>query len=228
MPEPDFFDRLLARTAPGTGPGTGAVPVRPRLAQLFERAEPVVVDQELHVPPRVPGRAEPGPGPLAAAHTPAPPPAAPPSEAAPVTAPTRSAEPPGPASAVAGPVRVAALLPVRAAGEPRRTEIRSVNETITERRIPVAAAPHQGPAGGESPAPPVGPEASPRPGPRPRAAATQPRRRPRRAPDPQPVTVRIGRVEVTAAAPETPSPQRKPVTRAEPAVSLADHLGGDR
>ncbi|MCO1582434.1 hypothetical protein M8C13_42480 [Crossiella sp. SN42] len=227
MSEPDFLDRLLARCLPGAGLPTDATPVRPRLAQLFERGEPAAAEPGSAEPPRATTPGVVGPGSPAAAPSAVPPPAAAPS-AEPVPAHSPTAGPSATASAGAGPVPTPALPPVRTVVEPVRHEIRSVHEkTITERRIPVTAAPVHGPADVESPAASAGPAAPPRPGPRLRAAVTSRRGR---APEPAApsVTVTIGRVEVTAALPETPARQREQPRRAEPAVGLAEYLGGDR
>ncbi|MCK2242400.1 MULTISPECIES: hypothetical protein [unclassified Crossiella] len=226
MTEPDFLDRLLARCLPGAGLPTDATPVRPRLNQLFEPSVLAAAEPDPAEPPRATTPAVAGPGSPAAAPRAVPPPAAAPvAESVPVHSPT--AGPPVTASAGAEPVSTPALLPVRTVVEPGCQQNRSVNETITERRIPVTAALPHGPADVESPAASVGPAAPPRPGPRPQAAVT-PRRRRAVEPAPPSVTVSIGRLEVTATAPDPLARQRDRPSRTEPALGLAEYLGGDR
>ena len=238
-PVPDFLDRLIARHTAGAVPG--AARVRPRLPGPFERVE--AVRAPAHDPD---GQAPlwPAAAPAAVASTPDQPRTAAASGVRPgperertvvpdvervydgrPTAPPRAASPegpllrpvtpllPGPRPA-AGPVR-------RAAGGPR-PEGDSIRTAV-----PVPSPP------GPDTASRAAVSASPRPSTADTAAAREAvrqaaARRPGRAPE-QVVEVRIGRLEVTAAAPAGAARRRTTAAeRAGATVSLADYLARGR
>ncbi|MBW6435161.1 hypothetical protein KZ829_15580 [Actinoplanes hulinensis] len=223
MPEPDFFDRLLARH---TGLGD-AVTARPRLPGPFERAEPRW--EEVEAPPEpLRSASEPGARPAPAAparierrteirHTERfTPRVADPEPDTPIP----STEPTLPAEPAARPPRDRVIVsrvtsepPVRSAAVPPR----SPAPTTARAEHPAAGpAPLPRAAAREAPAAPTRPESARPPVSHRRARPAEPT-----------VRVTIGRLEVRATAPER-TPARTPRHgRPTPVVNLSDYLSGE-
>jgi translation initiation factor IF-2 len=228
---PDFFDRLIARTAspdPALHRAAGVVRVRPRLPSLFERSDPAEPE-----PLDTPTMAR-----LAEAS------AAPPADAAPairaaepaavspippaasyVDRDRRPPRPPSPAvgdppligvppdfrlPAAPSTVVAAAVVPSTDRRDDARPPARVVERVGPLPVIPRAAAVPRPPA--NLPAPASGGQASRREPPRPAERSVQ---------------VRIGRIEVTAPPRPDAAASARPRPRREPALTLARYLGRD-
>jgi hypothetical protein len=230
MPEPDYFDRLLARRA---GPFADVVRARPRLPGPFERAEPRWHEAQAAGPVRTPPAAGlprverhteiriAPPDPAVQVALPAPP--GPrwlerPALATDLTPPARPEDRPRPEPAPAASARPGAAQP----GSPRPGSPRP-GSARPARPGPVVAraAPAIGPASPVLPMPRGLIAASARP------AAPQPASRRRAKPAEPAVNIRIGRLEVRASA-DQPAARAPRPGRVAPAVNLSDYLTSGR
>ncbi|MDX3454894.1 hypothetical protein PV396_23640 [Streptomyces sp. ME02-8801-2C] len=237
-PEPDFLDRLIARHTAGAV--TGAARVRPRLPGPFERVEAVRAPV-----PDPDGQSPLWPGPASPAAVAAPPDRPRPAVSGARPGPERertvvrteqvyAEQPTLPAPPIADPEGpllrpVTPLLPgPRPAGRPALRTAGGQRPASDSPRTTAAVTSLPGPdtasrAGSAAPRPSAADTAAAREAVRQAAA-----RRPGRAPE-QVVEVRIGRLEVTAAAPAGAT-RRRPASAERPAatVSLADYLARGR